>query len=123
MHAEKGGTLCWEGIPWYLLGSEETPHAKLITQMFHKRPIIANFTGCSKNWAGTAGRAPHTKDDTIPVVVTDKRIQSNICSAICPHAGIRPVLFPMQELAKAPKGFAARNATGGNTYAGLHFRT
>lgn len=60
--------------------------------------------------------------DSIPVVDMDKCIQCNICSAICPHAVIRPFLLSKQELADAPEGYDARKATGGNNYAGLHFR-
>jgi len=43
-------------------GCGETPYAKLITQMFGKRMIIANATGCSSIWGGTAGWVPYTKD-------------------------------------------------------------
>jgi len=43
-------------------GCGETPYAKLITQMFGKRLIIANATGCSSIWGGTAGWVPYTKD-------------------------------------------------------------
>eukprot|EP00928_Gymnodinium_smaydae_P053914 TRINITY_DN3779_c0_g1_i7.p1 TRINITY_DN3779_c0_g1~~TRINITY_DN3779_c0_g1_i7.p1 ORF type:complete len:1846 (-),score=416.50 TRINITY_DN3779_c0_g1_i7:209-5746(-) len=60
--------------------------------------------------------------DRIPVVDMDKCIQCNVCSAICPHAVIRPFLVSAGELEKAPKGYDARKATGGNTFAGLHFR-
>jgi len=60
--------------------------------------------------------------DCIPIVDMDKCIQCNVCSAICPHAVIRPFLASASELQKAPEGFDTRKATGGNTYAGLHFR-
>merc|ERR1719420_2051994 len=43
-------------------GCGETPYAKLITQMFGKRMIIANATGCSSIWGGTAGWVPYTTD-------------------------------------------------------------
>jgi len=43
-------------------GCGETPYAKLITQMFGKRLIVANATGCSSIWGGTAGWVPYTKD-------------------------------------------------------------
>ncbi|CAE7528186.1 PFOR, partial [Symbiodinium sp. CCMP2456] len=60
--------------------------------------------------------------ESVPVVDMDKCIQCNVCSAICPHAVIRPFLLSHAELKKAPEAFDARKATGGNTYAGLHFR-
>ncbi|CAK9027373.1 Pyruvate dehydrogenase [NADP(+)] (CpPNO) (Pyruvate:NADP(+) oxidoreductase) [Durusdinium trenchii] len=60
--------------------------------------------------------------ESVPVVDMDKCIQCNVCSAICPHAVIRPFLLSNMELQKAPSSFDARKATGGNTYAGLHFR-
>ncbi|CAJ1388754.1 unnamed protein product, partial [Effrenium voratum] len=60
--------------------------------------------------------------ETIPIVDMDKCIQCNVCSAICPHAVIRPFLLSHAELMQAPDSFDARKATGGNTYAGLHFR-
>ncbi|CAJ1351344.1 unnamed protein product, partial [Effrenium voratum] len=60
--------------------------------------------------------------EAVPVVDMDKCIQCNVCSAICPHAVIRPFLLSHAELKQAPESFEARKATGGNTYAGLHFR-
>ena len=60
--------------------------------------------------------------ESVPVVDMDKCIQCNVCSAICPHAVIRPFLLSHAELKQAPEAFDARKATGGNTYAGLHFR-
>merc|ERR1740130_2394856 len=44
-------------------GCGETPYAKQVTQMFGKRLIIANATGCSSIWGGTAGWVPYTKDE------------------------------------------------------------
>lgn len=60
--------------------------------------------------------------ESVPVVDMDKCIQCNVCSAICPHAVIRPFLLSHTELQQAPDSFDARKATGGNTFAGLHFR-
>eukprot|EP00931_Biecheleriopsis_adriatica_P085459 TRINITY_DN5993_c0_g1_i1.p1 TRINITY_DN5993_c0_g1~~TRINITY_DN5993_c0_g1_i1.p1 ORF type:complete len:1862 (-),score=488.91 TRINITY_DN5993_c0_g1_i1:144-5729(-) len=60
--------------------------------------------------------------ESVPVVDMDKCIQCNVCSAICPHAVIRPFLLSHSELQLAPKAFDARKATGGNSYAGLHYR-
>merc|ERR550525_259410 len=41
-------------------GCGETPYAKLMTQMFGQRLIVANTTGCSSIWGGTAGWVPYT---------------------------------------------------------------
>lgn len=41
-------------------GCGETPYVKLITQLFGERMVIANATGCSSIWGGTAGFNPYT---------------------------------------------------------------
>lgn len=41
-------------------GCGETPYAKLITQLFGDRMLIANATGCSSIWAGSAPATPYT---------------------------------------------------------------
>jgi len=41
-------------------GCGETPYAKLITQLFGDRMLIANATGCSSIWGGSAPSAPYT---------------------------------------------------------------
>ncbi len=41
-------------------GCGETPYAKLITQLFGERMIIANATGCSSIWGGSAPTTPYT---------------------------------------------------------------
>ena len=38
----------------------ETPYAKLITQLFGDRMVIANATGCSSIWGGSAPSIPYT---------------------------------------------------------------
>ena len=43
-------------------GCGETPYAKLITQLFGSRMIIANATGCSSIWGGSAPSMPYTTD-------------------------------------------------------------
>ena len=43
-------------------GCGETPYAKLITQMFGRRMLIANATGCSSIWGGSAPSTPYTVD-------------------------------------------------------------
>lgn len=41
-------------------GCGETPYAKLVTQLFGDRMLIANATGCSSIWAGSAPAMPYT---------------------------------------------------------------
>ena len=43
-------------------GCGETPYAKLITQLFGDRMMIANATGCSSIWGGSAPSSPYTKN-------------------------------------------------------------
>ncbi len=41
-------------------GCGETPYAKLVTQLFGDRMFIANATGCSSIWGGSAPATPYT---------------------------------------------------------------
>jgi len=41
-------------------GCGETPYIKLITQLFGERMMIANATGCSSIWGGSAPSTPYT---------------------------------------------------------------
>jgi len=43
-------------------GCGETPYAKLITQLFGDRMYIANATGCSSIWGGSAPSNPYAKN-------------------------------------------------------------
>ncbi|MFO7895502.1 MAG: pyruvate:ferredoxin (flavodoxin) oxidoreductase, partial [Candidatus Cloacimonadales bacterium] len=43
-------------------GCGETPYAKLITQLFGDRMIIANATGCSSIWGGTFPTIPYCQN-------------------------------------------------------------
>lgn len=43
-------------------GCGETPYAKLITQLFGDRMYIANATGCTSIWGGSAPSFPYTKN-------------------------------------------------------------
>jgi pyruvate-ferredoxin/flavodoxin oxidoreductase len=42
------------------MGCGETPYTKLITQLFGDRMYIANATGCSSIWGGSAPSTPYT---------------------------------------------------------------
>jgi pyruvate-ferredoxin/flavodoxin oxidoreductase len=41
-------------------GCGETPYVKVLTQLFGERMIIANATGCSSIWGGSAPSVPYT---------------------------------------------------------------
>lgn len=43
-------------------GCGETPYVKLITQLFGSKMSIANATGCTSIWAGSAPSTPYCKD-------------------------------------------------------------
>lgn len=43
-------------------GCGETPYARLVTQLFGDRMVIANATGCSSIWGGSAPSTPYTKN-------------------------------------------------------------
>ena len=44
-------------------GCGETPYAKLVTQLFGDRMYIANATGCSSIWGGSAPATPYTTNE------------------------------------------------------------
>lgn len=44
-------------------GCGETPYVKLLTQLFGDRLVIANATGCSSIWGGTAPYTPFYQND------------------------------------------------------------
>lgn len=48
----------------------------------------------------------------VPQWIPDNCIQCNRCSLVCPHAAIRPYLLDADEMAKAPEGFAGKQAVG-----------
>ena len=44
-------------------GCGETPYIKVVTQLFGDRMVIANATGCSSIWGGSAPSTPYCKND------------------------------------------------------------
>ena len=48
----------------------------------------------------------------VPEWIASKCIQCNICSLVCPHAAIRPILVTEEEKRKAPDGFETIKANG-----------
>ena len=54
----------------------------------------------------------------VPAWDAAKCVQCNRCSAMCPHAVIRPILLTEAEAAEAPEGYAVKKATG---YEGMQY--
>ena len=50
-------------FPGACAGCGETPYAKLITQLFGDRMLIANATGCSSIWGGQSPTTPYCKNE------------------------------------------------------------
>lgn len=48
----------------------------------------------------------------VPVWESDKCIQCNQCSYVCPHAAIRPFLLTEEEKNNAPESYKSKSATG-----------
>ena len=96
--------------------------APVNAQRGYKLPV-STFVGNDKE-AGTfeTGTSRYEKRGvavSVPVWDVDKCIQCNQCSAVCPHAAIRPVLLTEEEKANAPENFVTKKATG---FAGMEFR-
>ena len=62
--------------------------------------------------SGTAAYEKRGVATNVPRWTSDKCIQCNQCSFVCPHAAIRPVLVPVDELDKKPAGFDTVPAKG-----------
>ena len=45
------------------MGCGETPYIKLISQLFGDRQVVANATGCTSIYSGSAPSTPYTKND------------------------------------------------------------
>jgi len=62
--------------------------------------------------SGTAAFEKRGVAVNVPEWKSDKCIQCNQCSMVCPHAAIRPFILNEQELAAAPEGFGAVEMKG-----------
>jgi len=62
--------------------------------------------------AGTSAYEKRGIAVNVPEWIPENCIQCNICSLVCPHAVIRPVLATKDELANAPEGFVTKQAVG-----------
>ncbi len=82
-------------------------------QQGNKLPV-STFTGIEDGtfMQGTSKFEKRTVAVSVPEWNIDKCIQCNMCSLVCPHAAIRPVLMTEEEAAGAPETFNAKDATG-----------
>ncbi len=70
---------------------------------------------------GTAAYEKRGVAVKIPEWISDKCIQCNQCSYVCPHAAIRPILVNPEEMKSAPEGFKAV-APKGTGFGDLQYR-
>jgi pyruvate-ferredoxin/flavodoxin oxidoreductase len=74
-------------------GCGETPYAKLITQLYGDRMFIANATGCTSIWGGSAPSTPYTTDKKgcgpawANSLFEDKPSTASACSTASSSAG------------------------------------
>ncbi len=66
--------------------------------------------------SGTAKLEKRGVSATVPHWHSDKCIQCNQCSLVCPHAAIRPKLIATDDLKNAPASFTTLKATGSEGY-------
>ena len=90
-------------------------------QQGNKLPV-STFTGMEDGTfeTGTSRYEKRGVAVLVPEWDSSKCIQCNQCSAVCPHAAIRPVLLTDEEAAKAPEHFDMLDAKGVNV--GSKFR-
>ena len=62
--------------------------------------------------AGTTKYEKRGAAVSVPEWKSDNCLQCNLCSLVCPHAAIRPVLADEKETGAAPAGFSLLNAKG-----------
>lgn len=67
-------------------GCGETPYVKLLTQMFGERMVVANATGCSSIWGGSAPSNPYTVSARAAPCRACMRMCVCCCMRACMHA-------------------------------------
>jgi len=84
---------------------------------------VSTFTGVEDGtfMAGSAAYEKRGIAVNVPKWLPENCIQCNLCSFVCPHAAIRPVLVDAGEKAAAPEGFVTVKATG-KQLDGLEYR-
>jgi len=111
----------WAGITVKPQATKEVPEfiEKIVNVMNRQEgdaiPVSA-FVGMEDGTfpAGTTAFEKRGAAVDVPEWLSDKCIQCNQCSYVCPHAAIRPFLLDENEKKAAPAGFVTKKAAGGD---------
>ena len=80
-------------------GCGETPYAKLITQLYGDHMLIANATGCSSIWGGSAPSTPYCTDcDGRGPAWANSLFEDNAEYGFGMHLGIKQIRNKIQDL-------------------------
>ena len=78
-------------------GCGETPYAKLVTQLFGDRMMVANATGCSSIWGGSAPSTPYcTNSEGKGPAWANSLFEDNAEYGFGMHVGIKKVREKLQ---------------------------
>ena len=101
-------------------GCGETPYAKLVTQLFGDRMMVANATGCSSIWGGSAPAQPFTTNcDGNGPSWANSLFEDNAEYGFGMFLGVKQIRAKLHEAAQAIVGAAAEGgAAGGGGAAG-----
>ena len=82
-------------------GCGETPYAKLVTQLFGDRMMIANATGCSSIWGASAPATPYTVDrNGRGPAWANSLFEDNAEFGYGMHLGVNQIRDKIEQLAK-----------------------
>lgn len=102
--------------------SQTTKYVRNIQQVVASQKgnelTVADTLPYATGWtpSGTAAYEKRGIAVSVPVWQPEKCIQCNICSYVCPHAVIRPVVVSEEEAKKAPEGMQLLAMNGINGY-------
>ncbi|MBE6036432.1 MAG: pyruvate:ferredoxin (flavodoxin) oxidoreductase [Clostridiales bacterium] len=94
-------------------GCGETPYIKVITQLFGDRMMIANATGCSSIWGGSAPSMPYTKDENgRGPSWANSLFEDNAEFGLGMVVGVKQIRTKLTEDVKALRALLAENGCG-----------
>ncbi|NLA95404.1 MAG: 4Fe-4S dicluster domain-containing protein, partial [Clostridiaceae bacterium] len=83
-------------------GCGETPYVRLTTQLFGDRMMIANATGCSSIWGGSAPSMPYcVNDDGFGPSWANSLFEDNAEYGLCMHLGVKYIRDRVSSYVKA----------------------